>query len=154
MATAVSPRHAGGQPQRPPPITPKLGEAPPAKSRAKTPPATAKSTTSTRRDFLSSMHKFPDSPSVASKSKNSELQLIRELKKVHQDKEDAFRQVVRLRERIENLKLQGVEEKADEYQQLVELANRDGDGAAVRWAREKASSSVKKKKGSMYPQVS
>jgi hypothetical protein len=103
------------------------------------------------------MRQYADSPSVSSKSKNSELQLIRELKKVHQDKEDAFRQVVRLRDQIHKLQKQDRKEeetrKAEEYQQLVELANRDGDRAALRWAREQASSSSKKK-SSMYPQVS
>lgn len=71
------------------------------------------------------------------------------MKKVHKDKEDAFRETARLRERIERLKVQG----AEEYQQVVELANRDGDQAAVQFARDKAST-TKKKKSSMFPQVS
>ena len=96
---------------------------------------------------MSTMHKAADSPVTAAKQ-NSELHLIRELKKVHQDKEDAFRQVVRLREQIQKLqkhhdmmesqKANGI---TPELQQLVEIADRNGDRAALRWAREQASSS-------------
>lgn len=148
--TSVSPRPSR-QSRRPPPITPMMGDGP------SQPGTTKSSSSSSRREFLSSMAEYADSPSASAKSKNSELKLIRELKKVHTDKEDAFRQVVRLREQIAKLQKQDRKEdenrQAEDFQQLVDLANRDGDRAALRFARERASS-VKKTRRGMYPQVS
>ena len=108
------------------------------------------------------MHDAADSPSTASK-RNSELQLIRELKKVHQDKEEAFRQVVRLREQIQKLQQHDVHQDrtVQEFQNLVQIANRNGDRAAVKWAREQAaiksssssSNTSSTSKGLVYPKV-
>jgi len=88
------------------------------------------------------MHESADSPTTAAK-KASELDLIRQLKKVHQDKEDAFRQVVRLREQIQKLqkndRVSQQDRKTQEFQNLVEMANHKGDRAALKWAREQAS---------------
>ena len=91
------------------------------------------------------MYDSADSPATADK-RNSELKLIRELKQVHQEKEDAFRQVVRLREQIQKLQKHHDFESqkgrtAEELQHLVEIADRNGDRAALKWARDKASAS-------------
>ena len=104
------------------------------------------------------MHDAADSPSTASK-RNSELELIRELKKVHQDKEDAFRQVVRLRDQIQKLQKQDAQQNrtVQEFQNLVQIANSKGDRAALKWAREQAAmapSSANSSKGLVYPKVS
>mmetsp|Transcript_29984 Transcript_29984/g.45681 ORF Transcript_29984/g.45681 Transcript_29984/m.45681 type:complete len:676 (+) Transcript_29984:247-2274(+) len=74
-----------------------------------------------------------------------ERELISELRKVHQDKEDAFRQVVRLREQVQKLQ-KSKSSPPQEFQQLVEKANRDGDRAALLWARQKVDKSSKNEK--------
>jgi hypothetical protein len=104
-----------------------------------------------RKAFLSSMYEAADSPATAVK-RNSELKLIRELKQVHQEKEDAFRQVVRLREQIQKLQKHRDSESqrertVQELQHLVEIADRNGDRAALKWAREQASASKSMTKG-------
>eukprot|EP00546_Thalassionema_frauenfeldii_P020970 CAMPEP_0178903834 /NCGR_PEP_ID=MMETSP0786-20121207/5368_1 /TAXON_ID=186022 /ORGANISM="Thalassionema frauenfeldii, Strain CCMP 1798" /LENGTH=685 /DNA_ID=CAMNT_0020575231 /DNA_START=85 /DNA_END=2141 /DNA_ORIENTATION=+ len=75
-----------------------------------------------------------------------ERELISELKKVHQDKEDAFRQVVRLREQVQKLQ-KSKSSPPQEFQQLVEKADRDGDRAALLWARKQVDKSAKSDKG-------
>ena len=79
-----------------------------------------------------------DSPGSAAKQ-NSELELIKELKKAHRDKEDAVRQVVRLRDQVQQLQKSNREKTGTtpkEFQLLVEKADREGDRAALKWARE------------------
>lgn len=97
------------------------------------------------------MYEAADSPATAAK-RNSELKLIRELKQVHQEKEDAFRQVVRLREQIQKLQKHHdfesqKERTAQELQHLVEIADRNGDRAALKWAREQATVTKSTTKG-------
>jgi hypothetical protein len=147
--TSASPRNS--RPQRPPPITPALKDQQMITATVK--PSNPNSANSSRQAFLSTMRESADSPSTASK-RNSELELIRELKKVHQDKEDAFRQVVRLREQIQRLQRQETLQpnKSQELQSLVDIANRNGDQAALQWAREQAAVSTISK--SIYPKVS
>jgi hypothetical protein len=123
--------------QRPSPITPSLGGGGSMPSSTR-----SNGSAQPRQAFLSSMHESADSPTTAAK-KASELDLIRQLKKVHQDKEDAFRQVVRLREQIQKLqkndRVSQQDRKTQEFQNLVEMANHKGDRAALKWAREQAS---------------
>ena len=156
--TSSSPRTS--RPVRPPPITPSLGDTS-ATTKAITllsqqPAATTNGTIepgppASRQAFLSSMYDAADSPATAAK-RNSELKLIRELKQVHQEKEDAFRQVVRLREQIQKLQkhhdFESIKERtAQELQHLVEIADRNGDRAALKWAREQASGTKSASKG-------
>lgn len=94
-------------------------------------------------------NKKQKSPSLYSPKPPStphERELISELKKVHQDKEDAFRQVVRLREQVQKLQ-KSKSSTQQEFQQLVEKADRDGDRAALLWARKQVDKSAKSDKG-------
>lgn len=100
-----------------------------------------------RREFLTSMRQYVDSPS-SSKTKNSELELLKELKMVNRDKEDAFRQVVRLRQQVS--KLQTTDRKKEEFQALVEIADQDGERAALKWAREQVPEQSKSKTSFMF----
>lgn len=152
--TSSSPRNS--RPVRPPPITPSFGGDTSITKTSAHPPSTTNGTIepgppASRQAFLSSMYEAADSPATAAK-RNSELKLIRELKQVHQEKEDAFRQVVRLREQIQKLQKHHdfesqKERTAQELQHLVEIADRNGDRAALKWAREQATATKSTTKG-------
>ena len=73
-----------------------------------------------------------DSP--AQSNGGSDLKLIKELKKAKKEKEDAFRKIARLQEQMQQLQRQ--ERKSQDIATLVQLANKDGDRAAVQWARQ------------------
>mmetsp|Transcript_39485 Transcript_39485/g.43680 ORF Transcript_39485/g.43680 Transcript_39485/m.43680 type:complete len:803 (+) Transcript_39485:115-2523(+) len=77
-----------------------------------------------------------------------EADLLNELKRVHQDKEDAFRQVVRLREQVQKLSAPPtiVESAEEEFIRLVEKADREGERAALQWARQQVERSCSRKK--------
>lgn len=111
------------------------------------PPRNKKSTkTTTRPEPIiptigeSKTSKIPSLYSPKAPATPHERELVSELKRVHQDKEDAFRQVVRLREQVQKLQ-QSKSSPPQEFQQLVEKANRDGDRAALLWARKQVDSS-------------
>ena len=139
-AFAAPPSRAkSAPPARPPPPPsnrPMAAEAPPSTDRNHAiRPSPITPTLSTRRNLLNNLRDMADSP------ESTDLRLIKELKKAKQEKEDAFRKVARLQEQMQQLQKQ--DRKAKEIGTLLEVANKDGDRAAIQWARQQMSSTDK-----------
>jgi hypothetical protein len=116
---------------RPPPITPGVTNK---SGSSKTPPSTT-----SRRETLQNLRKSASSPSGISTQQTAELRLVKELKKTQQEKEAAFRKVQRLQEQV--AQLQKEESRVKELQTVLQLADKKGEAAAVKWARSQVSSS-------------
>lgn len=114
-------------PQRPSPITPNLG-----------PPKTPTEEGSARRNLLDNLRDMAESPGRTAPGSN-DLRLMKALKKAKQEKEDAYRKVARLQEKMQQLQKQ--DRKSQEIEALVQVADRDGDRAAVKWARQQVTGS-------------
>jgi len=128
--------------RRPSPIIPILGDKKPNNS------SLSSSSQQHRNNRRQHYSVYATTPTASSSPHEAEL--LNELKKVHQDKEDAFRQVVRLREQVQKLSVPPAEAAEEEFKRLVEKADREGESAALQWARQQVERSSSRKKTNTF----
>ena len=96
-----------------------------------------------RQDLIRNLHQFADSPNAPAKAKteipkpsahgSSMLRLEKQVMEHEKEKAEALRRVAILEEQLQKLKEKGDPE--EELGALVQMAEKEGDDAALQWAR-------------------